>query len=147
MPSNSSSVMDIAARARCEELFLDFHRLIDEGNATRALVLFTRDPEPSFEVRGQRHVGWDAISQFLGAREQDTTRQTRHLASNFRFFQQAHDRAYATANLTVYHRGGEDGSSLLLEAVIDCELDFVRSDGDDWRVCSRRHSRFATFSH
>lgn len=146
MPSNSSSAMDVAARTKCEELFLDFHRLIDEGNATRALVLFARDPEPSFEVRGQRHVGWDAIAQFLEAREQDTSRQTRHLASNFRFFPQADDRAYATANLTLYHRGDEDGSSLLLEAVIDCELAFVRSDENDWRVCSRRHLRFATFS-
>ena len=144
MPSNSSTAERVSARAQCEDLFLNFHRLIDEGHATQAVELFADDPAPRLEVRGVVHVGTEALAKFLHAREQDERRQTRHLASNFHFELLSDDRARATANLTLFHRGGDDGSALVLEAVVDCDLEFVRLGADDWRVTSRRHSRFAT---
>jgi hypothetical protein len=141
--SASSSEDRLAARAACEELFLDFHRHVDDGHATRALALFADDPEPRLEVRGEAYVGKAALERFLRAREQNTTRQTRHLASNFRFVLHSGARARATANLSLFNRGGPDGAALTLEAVVDCELEFVQV-GAEWRVSSRRHSRFAS---
>jgi hypothetical protein len=134
----------LAARTACEELFLDFHRLIDQGRATQALALFTDVPVPRFEVRGEVHLGTEALAAFLAARERNTTRQTRHLASNFRFELVSDDEAHATANLSLFHRGGEGGKDLIMEAIVDCELVFVRIETGEWRVSSRRHSRFAS---
>ena len=133
-----------SARAACEELFLDFHRYIDAGQATRGLALFSDQPVPRLEVRGQTYAGKAALEGFLQAREGDTARQTRHLASNFRFVLVSDSRARGTGNLTLFRRGGPEGSALVLEAVVDCELEFVRTGEGEWRVSSRRHSRFAT---
>lgn len=134
----------LTARIACEELFLDFHCLIDQGKATQALALFTDAPEPRFEVRGDVHSGKEALAAFLNAREQNTTRRTRHLASNFRFELVSDDEARATAALTLFHRGGEDGTELIMEAIVDCELAYVRLETGEWRVSFRRHSRFAS---
>lgn len=144
MSANQSELDEFRARIRCEELFLDFHRFIDQGEATRALELFTEVPRPRFEVRGEVHLGTEALGAFLTAREQNTTRQTRHLASDFRFERLSDDEARATANLTLFHRGGGNGEELILEAIVDCELEYLRLESGDWRVSSRRHSRFAS---
>ena len=147
MSDSPSSHDHLSARAACEELFLDFHRLVDEGRAGEALALFADEPEPRFEVRGRVYAGTQALAGFLDARQRDTSRQTRHLASNFRFVLLDDDRARASANLTLFHRGGDSASGLALEAVVDCELEFVRTSTDEWRIASRRHSRFATAEH
>ncbi len=132
----------VYAREACEQLFLDFHCRIDDGHATRALALF--DDNALFEVRGDRYQGLDAIGRFLEARQADTNRRTRHLASNFRFELDTPSSAHATANLVLFTGGGEDGRVLALEAVVDCEVAFVGSASGQWRMSARRHVRFAS---
>lgn len=144
MSTSPSNEQQLPAKTVCEELFLDFHRYIDMGEATKALALFTEEPPPRFEVRGEVHEGTEALGAFLNAREKNKNRQTRHLASNFRFELLTDRAARATANLTLFHRGGEDGSDLIMEALVDCDLHYVRTATGEWRVSSRRHSRFAT---
>ena len=134
--------LETEAHLVCEQLFLAFHGHIDDGHATRSLDLLTEDAV--FEVRGTRHEGREAIGRFLRAREEDVTRRTRHLASNFRFVRDSERAAHASANLTLFTGVGEDGRRLALEAVIDCELAFVRGDDGEWRIGRRRHTRFAT---
>lgn len=130
------------ATVECEHVFNAFHCHIDNGHATRALELFHGD-DPVFEVRGERHAGHDALARFLRAREANTARHTRHLASNFRLHLESERAAHATANLTLYTKGADD-DELRLEAVIDCTATFVRLPGGEWRMTTRRHRRFAS---
>jgi hypothetical protein len=132
----------LLARLQCEQLFLDFHGLIDAGRAILAAELFSDDGV--FEVRGRRHEGMPALTQFLAAREADTRRRTRHLASNFRFAMETGRHARATANLSLFT--ADDDGELKLEAVVDCELRFERAPSGRWLTQSRRHARFATAS-
>lgn len=133
---------DLHAQVACERLFNDFHCLIDDGHATKALGLF--HDGAVFEVRGERYEGIDAIGGFLEAREADTGRRTRHVASNFRFTRESDSSAHATANLTLFTGSGEDGHELKLEAVVDCETTFIRLPTGEWRITTRRHTRFAS---
>jgi SnoaL-like domain len=138
--SDSSLGARLVAQMECEQLFVTFHSYIDDGSATRALDLFTEDG--IFEARGQRHEGRAALEQFLQAREAATHRRTRHLASNFRFILDSPQLAHAAANLTLFTVG--ECGELELEAVVDCELRFVRSENSAWRISTRRHTRFAS---
>jgi hypothetical protein len=144
-PASSPSTSEgerAAAHAACEGLFLDFHGLIDRGVASQALELF--DDEGLFEVRGDVLRGRDAIGGFLRKREAAVDRHTRHLATNFRFALLSPTQAEATANLILFTRAEGDGSTLALEAVVDCQLTFIRRDDALWRIASRRHVRFGT---
>lgn len=131
----------LLARAECEDLFLDFHGLIDAGRAREAIDLFTEDG--SFEVRGRPFEGRDAILGFLTARESRTDRHTRHAAANFRFRRTSATTAQATAMLTIFASEGDGHRSSVPEAVSDCEIEFRRDDDGRWRTTTRRHLRFA----
>jgi hypothetical protein len=132
----------LAARIACEEVFLKFHRLIDEGSASEAIDLFTSDAV--FEVRGQRFEGRRAILDFLQRRERQADRRTRHLASNFTFALTSPTSAEGSAQLLIVAGSGAETKQLDIEAVSDCVLRFRRTPPGIWQMTARSHRRFAT---
>jgi hypothetical protein len=139
MSNDSPQGTEASVETICEKLFLDFHTFADAGRPTRGGQLFTDDAV--FEMGGDRHVGKDAISRFLKSRETDTSRRTRHLASNFRVTVDSEVSAHASASLAVY--AIRDGGSVAFEGIVDCEVEFALLPDRGWLMSSRRHSRFA----
>lgn len=143
-PAHNDHDVLLAAYA-CQQLFTDFHCYIDDGHATLAADLFT--PNAVFEARGTEHQGIDAIASFLQAREANTSRQTRHLGTDFRFRSDGPSAAQGTARLLLFHRSADgDRGRLEMEAVVDCTMSFARLPNGEWRMTSRRHRRFASIS-
>jgi ketosteroid isomerase-like protein len=128
----------MSIEAACQRLVVAYCHYVDHGEASKVADLFTEDgvwEAPEVTVTGSQ-----SIRDFFQMLEQDKTRMSRHLCSNFQLNEISADEATGVVYVTLYRHQGEEGRStspLVGPAAVGEYRDqFVRTP-DGWRIKSR----------
>lgn len=123
------TVEELAALAACEELVVAYTHLIDGGEASKAVELFTEDG--AFVSRNLNMHGRDELITGFSDRERQNI-ATRHVMSNLRITRTGPDTAEGTVYLTMYY----GASGTVPSAVAEYRDTFRRTDAG-WRFADR----------
>ena len=128
----------MSIEAACLRLVVAYCHYVDHGEASKIADLFTQDgiwEAPEITVAGNQN-----IRDFFHALEQDKTRMSRHLCTNFQLNEISADKAMGVVYVTLYRHQGEEGRStspLVGPAAVGEYRDhFVRTP-DGWRIKHR----------
>jgi ketosteroid isomerase-like protein len=116
----------------CRTTLIDFLAMIDQGQATKALELFTDDA--SFAARGRQVRGRDAVGAFLREREAETDRHTAHVVTNDVVRSATDDEVVLSAMLLLHERDSD--GRYAIHRVLDTTQTFRRGT-DRWRIHDR----------
>jgi ketosteroid isomerase-like protein len=125
----------IAIEAACRRLVVAYCHYVDHGEASKVADLFTQDgvwEAPEITVTGRA-----SIRDFFLMLEQDKTRMTRHLCSNFQINEFSAGEVTGVVYVTLYRHIGAEGRStspLLGPAAVGEYRDHFKLTPDGWRI-------------
>lgn len=125
----------LRAESACRRLAHEFLALVDSGQASAAVELFTEDGE--LIADGQTIAGRAALTAFFQAREANTARKTLHVATPVSFELVSENEAIQESLLQIYltdNWAGDGGKTELLTRMIDR---LHRDMNGQWRFRSR----------
>jgi ketosteroid isomerase-like protein len=128
----------ISIEAACQRLVVAYCHYVDHGEASRVADLFTQDGV--WEAPDTTVAGNQSIREFFKVLEQDDTRMSRHICSNFQLNEISAAEAMGVVYVTLYRHHGEQGRSTSPlagpTAVGEYRDHFVRTP-DGWRIKHR----------
>lgn len=137
--TDQDDAIDPAISWACERLTTRYAHLVDEGQASGVVDLFTDDAV--WSAPGIEMVGRDQLLAGFGARNESSL-VSRHVCTNFALTRCSPDEAEGIVYLTLYRRPRQDGEGAPLAiggpTMIGVYRDrYVRTD-DGWRFAERR---------
>ena len=124
--------------AACQRLVVAYCHYVDHGEASKVADLFTEDgvwEAPDVTVEGSQ-----SIRDFFHGLDQDKTRMTRHLCSNFQLNEVSTTTATGVVYVTLYRHQGEEARStspLVGPAAVGEYRDQFVHTPDGWRIRHR----------
>ena len=128
------SASELAARQACMDLAYCAFALIDFGQATKTLELYT--PDGVSLIEGKLH---DAAARRdrVQRREADRSRRTRHQVTNFAFRLADPRTAYSLSLITIFLEDSSGQKGVTPLTVADCADRYERSEDGLWRIAFR----------